>query len=51
MRLVAHQLTSQAQGTLMSATVQNLRHHENVNVVTRRSQKVAKDEEEKAKKS
>ncbi|XP_050890639.1 uncharacterized protein LOC127096060 [Lathyrus oleraceus] len=39
---------NQAQGTLPSATIQNSRHHENVNVVTTRSQKFAKDEEDKA---
>lgn len=35
---------SRAQVSLASATVQNPRNHENVNVVTTKSQKVAKDE-------
>lgn len=42
------QLTNQAQGTLLCAIIQNSRHHENVNIVTIKSQKVAKDEEDKA---
>lgn len=45
---ITQQLSNQAQSTLPSATVQNLRHHENVNIVTTKSQKVAKDEDEKA---
>ncbi|XP_050875681.1 uncharacterized protein LOC127079327 [Lathyrus oleraceus] len=44
---IAQQLTNQAQGTLPSAIVQNLRHHENVNADITRSDKVAKDEEER----
>ncbi|XP_050918822.1 uncharacterized protein LOC127136284 [Lathyrus oleraceus] len=46
---IAQQIAgSQAQGSLPSATLQNLRNHEKVNVITTRSQKVDKNEEEKA---
>ncbi|XP_050909393.1 uncharacterized protein LOC127123188 [Lathyrus oleraceus] len=46
---IAQQITgSRAQGSLPSETVQNPRSHENVNVVTTRSQKGFKDEEERA---
>ncbi|XP_050897072.1 uncharacterized protein LOC127103874 [Lathyrus oleraceus] len=45
---IAQQLSNQAQGTLPSATIQNPRNRKNINVVTIRSQKLAKDEEDKA---
>ncbi|XP_050897408.1 uncharacterized protein LOC127104259 [Lathyrus oleraceus] len=43
---IAQQMTgSQIQGSLPSETIQNPRNHENVNIVTNRSEKAAKDEE------
>jgi hypothetical protein len=46
---IAQQITgSRAQGSLPSEIVQNPRNQENVNIVTTRSQKFSKDEEEMA---
>src|SRR3954463_9665305 len=43
---IAHHLTLQAQGTLPSSTVKNLKDEEKINVVTTKSKKVAESEKE-----